>query len=48
MNSEADKLVDQAFKGEPVIHATDLKAPTGRQRRRRHPRLRQCSGMHPE
>ena len=23
MNSEADKLVDQAFKGEPVIHATD-------------------------
>jgi ribonuclease H / adenosylcobalamin/alpha-ribazole phosphatase len=23
MNKEADKLVDQAFKGEPVIHATD-------------------------
>ena len=23
MNREADKLVDQAFKGEPVIHATD-------------------------
>lgn len=23
MNSEADKLVDQAFKGDPVIHATD-------------------------
>jgi ribonuclease HI len=23
MNSEADKLVEQAFKGEPVIHATD-------------------------
>ena len=23
MNSEADKLVDQAFNGEPVIHATD-------------------------
>jgi ribonuclease HI len=23
MNSEADKLVDQAFKGEPVTHATD-------------------------
>jgi ribonuclease HI len=23
MNSEADKLVNQAFKGEPVIHATD-------------------------
>ena len=23
MNREADKLVNQAFKGEPVIHATD-------------------------
>jgi ribonuclease HI len=23
MNREADKLVDQAFRGEPVIHATD-------------------------
>jgi ribonuclease HI len=23
MNREADKLVDQAFKGDPVIHATD-------------------------
>ena len=23
MNREADKLVDQAFKGEPVTHATD-------------------------
>jgi ribonuclease HI len=23
MNRDADKLVDQAFKGEPVIHATD-------------------------
>jgi ribonuclease HI len=23
MNREADKLVDQAFKGEPVAHATD-------------------------
>ncbi len=23
MNREADKLVDRAFKGEPVIHATD-------------------------
>lgn len=23
MNKEADKLVDQAFKGEPVIHATE-------------------------
>jgi ribonuclease HI len=23
MNREADKLVDQVFKGEPVIHATD-------------------------
>jgi ribonuclease H / adenosylcobalamin/alpha-ribazole phosphatase len=23
MNREADKLVDQAFQGEPVIHATD-------------------------
>ena len=23
MNKEADKLVDQAFRGEPVIHATD-------------------------
>jgi ribonuclease HI len=23
LNREADKLVDQAFKGEPVVHATD-------------------------
>jgi ribonuclease HI len=23
MNGEADKLVDQAFRGEPVTHATD-------------------------
>jgi hypothetical protein len=23
MNRDADKLVDQAFKGEPVTHATD-------------------------
>ncbi len=23
MNKEADKLVDQAFKGEPVVHATE-------------------------
>lgn len=23
MNRDADKLVDQAFKGEPVVHATD-------------------------